>query len=67
MKSKVKLKYHMTHQQIADELGISRQMVRVIEQKALTKLRRSPILQAYAHHIDDYMEEYHDQKHPSLR
>lgn len=62
----MRLKYHMTHQQIADELGISRQMVRVIEYKALTKLRRSPILQAYAQHIDDYMEEYYGQKHPSV-
>lgn len=57
----------MTHQQIADELGISRQMVRVIEYKALRKLSRSPILQAYAQHIDDYVEEYHGQKHPSVR
>jgi DNA-directed RNA polymerase sigma subunit (sigma70/sigma32) len=63
----VRLKYHMTHQQIADELGISRQMVRVIEYKALRKLSRSPILQAYAKHIDDYMEEYHGEKHPSVR
>lgn len=57
----------MTHQQIADELGISRQMVRVIEYKALTKLRKSPILQAYIKHIDDYMEEYYGPKHPALR
>lgn len=63
----MKLKYHMTHQQIADELGISRQMVRVIEYQALRKLSRSPILRAYAQHIDDYVEEYHGQKHPSLR
>jgi DNA-directed RNA polymerase sigma subunit (sigma70/sigma32) len=57
----------MTHQEIADELGISRQMVRVIEYKALRKLSRSPILQAYAKHIDDYVEEYHGQKYPSVR
>jgi len=63
----VRLKYHMTHQQIADELGISRQMVRVIEYQALRKLRRSPILQAYAQHIDDYMEEYYGEKHQALR
>jgi DNA-directed RNA polymerase sigma subunit (sigma70/sigma32) len=62
----VKLKYHMTHQQIADELGISRQMVRVIEYQALRKLSRSPILQAYAQHINDYVEEYHGQKHSSV-
>lgn len=62
----MKLKYHMTHQQIADELGISRQMVRVIEYRALRKLSRSPILQAYAQHINDYVEEYDGQKHSSV-
>lgn len=63
----MRLKYHMTHQQIADELGISRQMVRVIEYQALRKLRRSPILQAYAQFIDDYVEEYYGEKHQALR
>jgi len=60
----VRLKYHMTHQQIADELGISRQMVRVIEYQALNKLKRSGKLQAFAKFINQpderryYGEEY---------
>ena len=40
------LTYHMTHQEIADELGISRQMVRNIENQALQKLKRSGKLRA---------------------
>jgi DNA-directed RNA polymerase sigma subunit (sigma70/sigma32) len=39
--------YHMTHQEIAEELGISRQMVRVIEYRALQKLKRSGKLRAF--------------------
>jgi DNA-directed RNA polymerase sigma subunit (sigma70/sigma32) len=54
----------MTHQEIADELGISadelgisRQMVRVIEYRALQKLKRSGKLRAFLDHINDEREE----------
>ena len=50
------LTYHMTHQEIADELGISRQLVRIIETKALTKLKRSGKLRAFLDHINDVEE-----------
>lgn len=50
------LTYHMTHQEIADELGISRQMVRVIEYRALQKLKRSGKLRAFLEHINDEEE-----------
>lgn len=50
------LTYHMTHQEIADELGISRQMVRIIEYQALTKLKRSGKLRAFLEHINDEEE-----------
>jgi transcriptional regulator len=46
----------MTHQEIADELGISRQMVRVIEYRALQKLKRSGKLRAFLDHINDEKE-----------
>jgi transcriptional regulator len=46
----------MTHQEIADELGISRQMVRIIEYQALTKLKRSGKLRAFLDHINDEEE-----------
>jgi predicted transcriptional regulator len=51
------LDYHMTHQEIANELGISRQMVRVIEYRALQKLKRSGKLRAFLDHINDEREE----------
>ena len=35
------LDYHMTHQEIADELGVSRATVRAIEYSALKQLKRS--------------------------
>ena len=50
------LTYYMTHQEIADELGISRQMVRVIEYRALKKLKRSGKLRAFLDHINDEKE-----------
>lgn len=50
------LTYHMTHQEIADELGISRQLVRIIEHQALTKLKRSGKLRAFLEHINDEQE-----------
>jgi DNA-directed RNA polymerase sigma subunit (sigma70/sigma32) len=60
------LTYHMTHQEIADELGISRQMVRNIEYQALQKLKRSGKLRAFLEHINDVKEEYRDQKYKAV-
>lgn len=60
------LDYYMTHQEIADELGISRQMVRNIEYQALQKLKRSGKLRAFLDHINDVKEEYRDQKYKAL-
>lgn len=60
------LTYHMTHQEIADELGISRQMVRVIEYRALQKLKRSGKLRAFLDHVNDEREERYGQKHKAL-
>ena len=39
--------YHMTHQEIADELGISRVRVRQLEKRALEKLKLRAILHQY--------------------
>lgn len=39
--------YHMTHQEIADELGISRVRVRQLEKRALEKLRLRAVLHQY--------------------
>jgi DNA-directed RNA polymerase sigma subunit (sigma70/sigma32) len=39
--------YHMTHQEIADELGITRSRVAQLEKSALTKLRDRFILRQY--------------------
>lgn len=58
--------YHMTHQEIAEELGISRQMVRVIEYRALQKLKRSGKLRAFLDHVNDEREERYGQKHKAL-
>ena len=60
------LDYYMTHQEIADELGISRQMVRNIEYQALQKLKRSGKLRAFLDHINDVKEEYRDQKYKTI-
>ena len=60
------LDYYMTHQEIADELGISRQMVRNIEYQALQKLKRSGKLRAFLDHINDVKEEYRDQKYKTV-
>jgi DNA-directed RNA polymerase sigma subunit (sigma70/sigma32) len=59
----------MTHQEIAEELGISRQMVRVIEYRALQKLKRSGKLRAFLaflDHVNDEREERYGQKHKAL-
>ena len=42
--------YHMTHQEIADELGISRIRVRQLEASALKKLRKRMAL--HQHYLD---------------
>lgn len=60
------LDYYMTHQEIAEELGISRQMVRVIEYRALQKLKRSGKLRAFLDHVNDEREERYGQKHKAL-
>jgi transcriptional regulator len=39
--------YHMTHQEIADVMGVSRQTIRTIEIKALKKLSKDPKLKGY--------------------
>ena len=38
---------YMTFQEIADELGISRQGVKYVYDKAMRKLRRDPLLREY--------------------
>jgi len=38
---------HMTFQEIADELGLSRQGVKYVYDKAMRKLRRDPLLREY--------------------
>lgn len=50
-------KYNMTHQEIADELGISRIRVRQLEGSALKKLRKQMALhQHYLDHINSSSE-----------
>jgi DNA-binding XRE family transcriptional regulator len=39
--------YHMTHQEIADVMGVSRQTIRTIEIKALKKLINDPKMKGY--------------------
>ena len=39
--------YNMTHQEIADVMGVSRQTIRTIEIRALKKLRNNPKLKGY--------------------
>lgn len=39
--------YEMTHQEIADILGVSRQTVRITEIRALKKINKSKILKEY--------------------
>jgi len=49
--------YHMTHQEIADVLGISRIRVRQLEASALKKLRKRMALhQYYLDHISSSSE-----------
>jgi len=39
--------YNMTHQEIADVMGVSRQTIRTIEIRALQKLKNNPKLKGY--------------------
>ncbi len=49
--------YHMTHQEIADELGISRIRVRQLEASALKKLRKRMALhQQYLDYVSSSSE-----------
>jgi len=49
--------YLMTHQEIADELGITRSRVAQLEKSALTKLRDRFILrQYYLHYVSSSSE-----------
>lgn len=49
--------YHMTHQEIADQLGISRVRVRQLEASGIKKLRKRMALhQYYLDHISSSFE-----------
>jgi len=61
------LDYHMTHQEIADELGLSRTTVRAIEYSALQKLKRSGKLRTFLEHINDDREDYYGEKYTAVR
>lgn len=52
----------MTHAQIAEVLGISRETVRNIERRALWKLKRSGQLDKFLCLLDMDVEEYHGEK-----
>ena len=39
--------YHMTHQEIAEVMGVSRHTIRNIETRALKKLRNNPKMKGY--------------------
>jgi len=48
------MKYHMSHSEIARELGINRATVRQIERNALWKLKKSGKLKAFLEATEDY-------------
>ena len=52
----------MTHAQIAEVLGISRESVRNIERRALWKLKRSGQLDKFLCLLDMEVEQYHGEK-----
>ena len=52
----------MTHAQIAEVLGISRETVRNIERRALWKLKRSGQLDKFLCLLDMDVEQYHGEK-----
>jgi len=57
----------MTHQQIADVLGISRERVRQIEATALRKLRRSGKLKEFLCLIDMEVQEYYGEQRRRIK
>jgi len=57
----------MTHQQIADVLGISRERVRQIEATALRKLRRSGKLKEFLCLLDMEVQEYYGEKSRKIK
>jgi DNA-binding XRE family transcriptional regulator len=52
----------MTHTQIAEVLGVSRETVRNIERRALWKLKRSGKLDKFLCLLDMEVEQYHGEK-----
>ena len=52
----------MTHAQIAEVLGVSRETVRNIERRALWKLKRSGQLDKFLCLLDMEVEEYYGEK-----
>jgi predicted XRE-type DNA-binding protein len=52
----------MTHAQIAEVLGISRESVRNIERRALWKLKRSGKLEQFLCLLDMEVEEYYGEQ-----
>jgi DNA-binding XRE family transcriptional regulator len=52
----------MTHAQIAEILGVSRETVRNIERRALWKLKRSGKLDKFLCLLDMQVEQYHGEK-----
>jgi DNA-binding XRE family transcriptional regulator len=52
----------MTHAQIAEILGVSRETVRNIERRALWKLKRSGQLDKFLCLLDMEVEEYYGEK-----
>jgi len=52
----------MTHAQIAEILGVSRETVRNIERRALWKLKRSGKLDKFLCLLDMQVEHYHGEK-----
>ena len=52
----------MTHAQIAEVLGISRESVRNIERRALWKLKRSGQLDKFLRLLDMDVEQYHGEQ-----
>ncbi len=61
------MKDGMTHQQIADVLGISRERVRQIEATALRKLRRSGKLKEFLCLLDMEVQEYYGEQRRRIK
>jgi predicted XRE-type DNA-binding protein len=61
------MKDGMTHQQIADVLGISRERVRQIEATALRKLRRSGKLKEFLCLLDMEVQEYYGEQSKRIK